>query len=72
MGVPGSRITTQVDVTAWVPVKRAALSAHASQVPADSWFLKAPPDEFLRIFGTESFILRGAPAGFTEARLGLA
>jgi LmbE family N-acetylglucosaminyl deacetylase len=72
MGVPGPRITTQVDVNRFVPVKRAALSAHASQVPADSWFLKAPPDEFMRMFGTESFILRGAPAGFTEDRLALA
>ena len=72
MGVAGARITTRVDVSPWVGIKRAALSAHASQVPADSWFLKAPPDQFARMFGTESFILRGAPAGFTEDRLALA
>jgi LmbE family N-acetylglucosaminyl deacetylase len=71
MGVAGSRITTRVDVGKWVGLKRAALTAHASQVPPDSWFLQAPPDEFAQMFGTESFILRGAPAGFLEDRLDL-
>jgi LmbE family N-acetylglucosaminyl deacetylase len=71
MGVAGHRITTRVDVSRWVPLKRAALSAHASQVPPDSWFLKSPPDEFMRMFGTESFILRGAPSGLSEDRLHL-
>jgi len=72
MGVPGARITTRVDVSRWAPTKRAALSAHASQVPPDSWFLRAPPDDFLRMFGTESFILRGRRPGPTEDRLQLA
>jgi LmbE family N-acetylglucosaminyl deacetylase len=71
MGVAGDRITTRVDVTSWVDVKRTALRAHASQVPPDSWFLRAPPDQFLRMFGTESFILRGAPPGTSEDRLDL-
>jgi LmbE family N-acetylglucosaminyl deacetylase len=71
MGVAGERITTTVDVSRWVPVKRAALSAHASQVPPDSWFLRAPPEEFLRMFGTESFIRRGAAQGTSEDRLDL-
>jgi len=71
MGVPGELITTRVDVTEFIGIKRAALAAHASQVPPDSWFLKAPPDEFERMFGTESFILRGAPPGLAEDRLRL-
>src|SRR5579871_867720 len=71
MGVPAGRITTRVDVSAYIGVKRAALAAHASQVPADSWFLKAPPDEFERMFGTEVFILRGAPHGLEEDHLRL-
>jgi len=72
MGVPAARITTRVDVTPYVGVKRAALAAHASQVPPESWFLQAPPEEFERMFGTEVYILRGAPQGFSEDALQLA
>jgi LmbE family N-acetylglucosaminyl deacetylase len=71
MGVPGARITTRVDVTRFIGVKRAALAAHASQVPPESWFLRAPPAEFERMFGTEYFILRGAAPGVAEDHLRL-
>ena len=71
MGVPGARITTRVDVTPFLGLKRAALAAHASQVPPESWFLRAGPDEFERMFGTEVFILRGAPPGPIEDHLRL-
>ena len=65
MGSPSAVVTTRVDVTPWVEVKRAALALHASQVGPDSWFLAMPEEAFAIAFGTESFIRRGAPAGST-------
>ena len=71
MGVPAARITTRVDVSRWVDRKRLALSLHASQVPPDSWWMTTPEEEFATMFGTECFILRGAPPGLVEDHLEL-
>ena len=71
LGVPAERITTRVDVSAWIDQKRSALAAHSSQVPAESWWMSVPPEEFARMFGTEWFIHRGVPAGTVETDLGL-
>ena len=69
VGVDSERITTTVDVTAFAAQKRAAMAAHASQIPADSFFLSAPVDEFAQNFGTEWFIRRGAAPGLSETWL---
>jgi LmbE family N-acetylglucosaminyl deacetylase len=69
MGSPASVITTRVDVTRWLPLKRRAMVAHASQIPADSWFLTMPTEAFAAAFGEECFILRGAPEGLAETDL---
>jgi LmbE family N-acetylglucosaminyl deacetylase len=37
-------------------VKRAAMAAHASQIPETSWFLALDDDQFERVFGTEWYI----------------
>ena len=50
-----ARITTSVDVSAFVDQKRDALTTHASQI-AESWFGKLPDEAYLTIFGTETFI----------------
>ena len=50
-GSPESIITTTVDVRDYVDQKRAAMAAHASQIPADSFFLQMPPDAFRVAFG---------------------
>jgi LmbE family N-acetylglucosaminyl deacetylase len=60
-GSPDSIITTTVDVRDYVDRKRAAMVAHASQIPADSFFLALPPDAFRTAFGNEWFIRRDAP-----------
>jgi LmbE family N-acetylglucosaminyl deacetylase len=60
-GSPEEIITTTVDVRDYVDRKRAAMSAHASQIPADSFFLALPPDAFREAFGAEWFIRRDAP-----------
>jgi LmbE family N-acetylglucosaminyl deacetylase len=68
-GVPESRITTTVDVRPWIDVKRRAMAAHASQIPADSFFLTLPDDQYAMAFGTEWFIRQGAAEGTSESWL---
>jgi LmbE family N-acetylglucosaminyl deacetylase len=68
-GMPADQITTRVDVTPWLGVKRAAMRAHASQIGEDSMFLSMPDRVFAAAFGTECFIRRDAPAGLVESDL---
>ena len=69
LGVSEELITTTVDVSAYLDVKRRAMAAHASQIGETSFFLAMPPDAFAASFGWEWFIRRGAPAGTTETAL---
>ena len=63
MGVPGWRITTEVDVRPWIDRKRAAMAAHASQIAPDSFFLDMPPEVFSEVWGLEAYIrVRPEPA----------
>jgi LmbE family N-acetylglucosaminyl deacetylase len=58
-GTEESLITHAVDVQQHIAQKRAAMAAHASQIPADSFFLGMPDDAFARAFGTEWYIEHG-------------
>lgn len=58
IGTPDAEITTAVDVSEWIEVKRKAMIAHASQITSDSWFLQLPPSVFAAAFGTEWFVRR--------------
>jgi LmbE family N-acetylglucosaminyl deacetylase len=58
IGVPAHRITATVDVGDFVDQKRAAMQAHASQIPEDSFFLQLPLDAFKAAFGFEWYIRR--------------
>ncbi|MDQ1439102.1 MAG: hypothetical protein QOK43_2731 [Acidimicrobiaceae bacterium] len=69
MGMPGHLITTRVDVRAFLDTKRRAMQAHASQISETSFFLSMPPVAFEAAWGTECFILRGAPEGTVETDL---
>ena len=60
LGVPEAEITTRVDVSDLVDVKRASMRAHASQIGEQSFFLSMPDDAFTMAFGHEWFIHRGA------------
>ena len=62
-GVEGARITHHIDVRAALDAKRAAIRAHVSQIPADSFFVALPDGAFELAFGTEWFIRRGAASG---------
>lgn len=68
-GSPGHLITTRVDVRDHLGAKRAAMEAHASQISETSFFLSMPPDMFALTWGTEFYILRGAPKGTVETDL---
>ena len=60
-GSPSALITTTVDVEDYVEQKRAAMAAHRSQIPDDSFFLTLDPDAFRTAFGREWFIRRDQP-----------
>ena len=68
-GLPAACITTRVDVRDHVAAKRAAMAAHASQIGETSFFLSLPPELFALVWGTEFYVLRGAPAGTAETDL---
>lgn len=70
LGVDSASITHRVDVSAAAAEKREAMAAHASQIPADSFFLNLPPDAFALAFGVEWYRLRDpSPGGPTGADL---
>lgn len=63
LGVEEDRITTAVDVRAFLDTKRRAMAAHASQIAETSFFLAVPPEAFAAMWGTEWYIRQGAPPG---------
>lgn len=63
LGVDSASITHRVDVSAAAVEKRAAMAAHASQIPADSFFLQLPPDAFALAFGVEWYRQRDPEPG---------
>ena len=59
LGVAEERITTRVDVRAYVETKRRAMAAHGSQIPETSFFLSMSSEYFVQAFGWEWYILDG-------------
>lgn len=61
LGVPSVLVNTQVDARAALAVKRDAIAAHGSQIPADS-SIRAMPDElFAEVYGYEWYLRDGPP-----------
>jgi LmbE family N-acetylglucosaminyl deacetylase len=69
MGMPSEVITTRVDVRPFLADKRRAMQAHASQIAETSFFLSMPEPAFELTWGTEFYILEGAPPGTVETDL---
>ncbi len=68
-GTPDERITTRVDVAAYVALKRRAMAAHASQILETSFFLSLPPEVFEEVWGEEYFIRRDVNVNGLEMSL---
>jgi len=60
-GEPADRITTEIDVTAFLGPKKEAMRAHKSQIADTSFFLAMPDDVFTLVWGTEWYIDLGHP-----------
>jgi LmbE family N-acetylglucosaminyl deacetylase len=60
LGVGEERITTAVDVSAFLDRKRRAMEAHASQISETSFFLSMPPEAFADVWGQEWYVRVGA------------
>jgi LmbE family N-acetylglucosaminyl deacetylase len=63
LGVEEDRITTAVDVHAFLDAKRRAMEAHASQIAETSFFLAIPTEAFAALWGTEWYVRHGAAPG---------
>jgi LmbE family N-acetylglucosaminyl deacetylase len=74
MELEEQRITTTVDISDVLALKREALMSHASQI-ADSWFSKIPPEIGAEVFGQENFVRvidrTGSPLPETDLFAGL-
>ncbi len=62
LGLPTVLVSSTVDVRSVLDVKRAAMEAHASQIPETSSAMRLPPAGFAAVYGYEWFGRRG-PAG---------
>jgi N-acetyl-1-D-myo-inositol-2-amino-2-deoxy-alpha-D-glucopyranoside deacetylase len=54
-GVADERVTTTIDVSAYVPTKLAALRAHRTQMGPEQFFMRLPEALFADLFGREMF-----------------
>jgi len=66
IGVPTVAVTTTVDVRDRLAVKRAAMAAHASQIPESTSALQLPDHHFADVYGWEWYV-RSGPAGLLDA-----
>ena len=68
-GVADDRVTTSVDVSAYVAQKRAALQSHRTQMGPEQFFMRLPEELFAEVFGRESFQRVAGPGDNPEADL---
>jgi N-acetyl-1-D-myo-inositol-2-amino-2-deoxy-alpha-D-glucopyranoside deacetylase len=54
-GVADDKVTTIVDVSAYIAAKRAALESHRTQMGPEQFFMQLPPELFTEAFGRETF-----------------
>jgi LmbE family N-acetylglucosaminyl deacetylase len=66
LGLPTVLVACTVDVRSVLGVKRAAMEAHASQIPETSSAMRMPPADFAAVYGFEWFGRRGPPGPLDE------
>jgi len=54
--VPGTRVTTEIDVRDYLDIKRSAMRAHASQIGDTAFFLAMSDDVFTAVWGNEWYV----------------
>jgi N-acetyl-1-D-myo-inositol-2-amino-2-deoxy-alpha-D-glucopyranoside deacetylase len=62
-GVPDEAVTTEIDATAYLDQKLAAMRAHATQIAVDSPFFAFSDNVGQRAFGREYYTLLAGPRG---------
>ena len=62
-GVPDEQVTTEIDATAYLDQKVAAMRAHATQIAVDSPFFAFSDNVGQRAFGREYYTLLSGPRG---------
>jgi N-acetyl-1-D-myo-inositol-2-amino-2-deoxy-alpha-D-glucopyranoside deacetylase len=62
-GVPDEVVTTEIDATAYLDQKLAAMRAHATQIAVDSQFFAFSDNVGQRAFGREYYTLLAGPRG---------
>ena len=62
-GVPDDQVTTEIDATAYLDQKVAAMRAHATQIAVDSPFFAFSDNLGQRAFGREYYTLLSGPRG---------
>jgi N-acetyl-1-D-myo-inositol-2-amino-2-deoxy-alpha-D-glucopyranoside deacetylase len=62
-GVPDEAVTTEIDATAYLDQKIAAMRAHATQIAVDSQFFAFSDNVGQRAFGREYYTLVAGPRG---------
>jgi LmbE family N-acetylglucosaminyl deacetylase len=66
IGVPSVLVTTMIDVRQALDAKRAAIAAHASQVPETSSAMTMPHATFADVYGYEWYVRTGPPGLIDE------
>ena len=66
-GVPDEAVTTEIDATAYLEQKLAAMRAHATQIAVDSPFFAFSDNVGQRAFGREHYTLLAGPRGGQRA-----
>jgi LmbE family N-acetylglucosaminyl deacetylase len=61
IGMPTVEVTTTIDVRDRLVVKRAAMAAHASQIPESTSALRLPDPSFADVYGWEWYVRVGPP-----------
>ncbi len=62
-GVPDEQVTTEIDATAYLPAKLAAMRAHATQITVDGPFFALSNNLGQRALGVEYYTLLAGPRG---------
>lgn len=62
IGVATVDVTNALDVRPWLATKRAAMAAHASQIPESTSALRLPEGHFSDVYGWEWYVRTGPPA----------